>query len=164
MFVCIIDTFNLACLMYITKTGQVSKAAVYSTLNATFTIIFGLIDSRYEYWVIPYLVAIYFGYSLINYDKKVAAAKAARAKVRVRFVQRVEKDYEIVEKATITIGEDIDDEELANKISEFLYNYSIAQAQQKFEEKVEKQREMSISNIDAIEPKEETKQEETNGL
>lgn len=106
--------------MYITKTGQVSKAAVYSTLNATFTIIFGLIDNRYEYWVIPYLFAIYFGYSLINYDKKVAAAKAAKAKVKVRFIQKVEKDYEVVERATITIGEDIDDEELANKICESL--------------------------------------------
>lgn len=40
--VIIVDTFNLAALMFIAKTGQVSKAAVYSTLHGTWTVIFGI--------------------------------------------------------------------------------------------------------------------------
>lgn len=103
--------------MYITKTGQVSKAAVYSTLNAFWTIIFGIIQNVYPKFIFFYLVGIYAGYSYINYDKAVTAKKASLAKVKIRFVQKVENDYEIVEHCTINIGSDIDDEELINKIS-----------------------------------------------
>lgn len=55
IFLILVDTFNYACLMHITKTGQVSKAAVYSTLNATWTIAFGIIRGEYGVYVLIYL-------------------------------------------------------------------------------------------------------------
>lgn len=116
VFVVFVDCFNLSCLMYITKTGQVSKAAVYSTLNATWTIVFGIIQSKYEWFILIYLVGIYTGYAYINYDKKLTAAKAKKAKVKVRFIKRVKGDYEVLERRSIHIGSDIDDEELMEKI------------------------------------------------
>ena len=116
VFVVVVDCFNLACLTYIAKTGQVSKAAVYSTLNATWTIVFGIIQSKYELWIIFYLIAIYTGYTFINYDKKVAADKAKRAKVRIRFLKKVDESYEILKRKSIDIGSDVDDDELLEKI------------------------------------------------
>jgi drug/metabolite transporter (DMT)-like permease len=68
IWVCLVfvDTFNLACLTYITQIGDVSKAAVYGTLSATWTIVFGLIRSEYELWIVFYITAILVGYSLIK--------------------------------------------------------------------------------------------------
>ena len=84
--------------------GDVSKAAVYSTLNAVWTIVFGLIRSEYELWIVFYMIAIAVGYSLINYDKKVAADKARRAKVKIRFIQRIEnEDINTNGRQTLTI-------------------------------------------------------------
>ena len=103
--------------MYITKTGQVSKAAVYSTLNATWTIAFGFVGGQYQAYVIIYLILIYTGYSFINYDKKVAADKVKRAKVKVRFIKRVEGEYEVIGRKSINLYDDIDDEKLLDQIS-----------------------------------------------
>lgn len=47
-----------------------------------------------------YLIAIYSGYSFINYEKYVAAAKAREAKVKVVFKRTVEVDFEIGEYAS----------------------------------------------------------------
>ena len=80
--------------MYIARTGQASKAAVYSTLHATWTIIIGIVNREYVGYIYIYLAFVYIGYSLINYDKKKAAEKAKKAKVRVRFLRRVENDYD----------------------------------------------------------------------
>lgn len=93
--VVVVDTFNLSCLMYIARTGQASKAAVYSTLQASWTILIGIVrGDEYQAYVYPYLILIYIGYSLINYDKKKAAEKALKSKVRVRFLRRVHAEYE----------------------------------------------------------------------
>jgi hypothetical protein len=67
IFVCliVIDTFNLACFTFIAQTGQVSKAAVYSSLNATWIIIIELFQAQHRRWIWFYIVAIYAGYTLI---------------------------------------------------------------------------------------------------
>jgi hypothetical protein len=104
VFLICIDVFNLSCFLHIARTGQISKAAVYGTLGSLFTIIFGLIRSEYKPWIILYLISVYTGYSLINYDKKAAADKVRRSKIRIRFIQKIESgDYEIQERQSITI-------------------------------------------------------------
>lgn len=121
VFLIVVDSFNLAWLTYITKTGQVSKAAVYSTLNATWTIFFGMIRGEYQLWIIFYLIAIYIGYSAINYDKKVAADKAKRMKIRVRFLQKVDNEYDIMKVKEFEVGSDIDDDEIMEKVGKHPY-------------------------------------------
>lgn len=111
--------------MFITRTGDVSKAAVYSTLNATWTIIIGMVRQEFEWWIILYLVGIYAGYSLINYDKKVAADKAKRAKVRVRFIRKIDSEYEVLEGKTIHLGSDLDDDDFFDRLSKFFNQVTI---------------------------------------
>lgn len=96
------DTFNMACLLYIAKTGQASKAAVYSTLHASWTIVMGMVNGEYDNYVYPFLFFVYVGYSLISYDKKVAAEKAAKAKITVKFIKTIKKDYEVSLKSEYT--------------------------------------------------------------
>lgn len=125
IFIVVADVFGLACLMFITRTGDVSKAAVYSTLNATWTIIIGMVRQEFEWWIILYLVGIYAGYSLINYDKKVAADKAKRAKVRVRFIRKIDSEYEVLEGKTILLGSDLDDDDFFDRLSKFFNQFTI---------------------------------------
>ena len=69
MFLITIEMFNFVVLMYINKTGQVSKVAVYSTLHASFIIIFGLIQEKFSRFLVFYIILIYSGYVMIFYKK-----------------------------------------------------------------------------------------------
>lgn len=121
VFLICIDVFGLSTFLHIARTGQISKAAIYGTLGALFTIIFGLIRSEYKPWIILYLISVYTGYSLINYDKKSAANKAKRSNIRIRFIQKIERDdYEVQDRQSITIGDNIDDAELSKIIGKIL--------------------------------------------
>ena len=105
--------------MYIAQTGQASKAAVYSTLNATWTIVFGLVRGEYEALLFLYLIGIYTGYSFINYEKKKAAEKAKKAKIRVKFLKRVKEGHEEVKKGDFVLYSKDDNEEMIKKISKY---------------------------------------------
>jgi len=114
------DVFNISCLSYINKTGQVSKAAVFSTLAASWTIVIGIIRGEYKVYIFFYIAAIYTGYSFINYDKKKASQKAKRAKVKVKFVKSVKDNHEVICSKSFSIGTEINDYKLLQKIGNFM--------------------------------------------
>jgi len=152
IFIIWVDVFNISWLTYINKTGQVSKAAIYSTLAASWTIIIGMIRQEYQLWVIFYIIAIYVGYSFINYDKKKASEKAKKAKVRVRYVKKVAEEYEITKRASFAIGLDITDNELLKKIEEVANeNRSTLESTDKIDEdKFTKKKEFKSNINDAL--------------
>lgn len=92
MSLIVVSVFNASCITFILKTGQLSKAAVYSTLNASFIIIIGLIRGEYEGVVVIYIFCVYAGYVLIMYEKKKAARAKKLATIDIKFVERVDRN------------------------------------------------------------------------
>mmetsp|Transcript_5408 Transcript_5408/g.6156 ORF Transcript_5408/g.6156 Transcript_5408/m.6156 type:complete len:122 (+) Transcript_5408:843-1208(+) len=111
-----------------------------------------MIRQEYQLWVIFYIIAIYVGYSFINYDKKKASEKAKKAKVRVRYVKKVAEEYEITKRASFAIGLDITDNELLKKIEEVANeNRSTLESTDKIDEdKFTKKKEFKSNINDAL--------------
>ena len=86
----IIEMFNFVTLMYINKTGQVSKVALFSTLHASYIIIFGLINSKYSEFMTFYIVLIYVGYVIIFAKKRKDAKNLFRSNQKTIYFGKLE--------------------------------------------------------------------------
>ena len=94
IFLMISEMFNFIALMYLNKSGQVSKVALFSTLHATYIIIFGLIKGMYSRFFIIYIVLIYCGYILMFSEKRKQAKSVSRNKRKNKFISKVKDGVE----------------------------------------------------------------------
>lgn len=102
--------------MYIAKTGQISKASIYSTLSPIFNIFINVVRGNYSWPIFFHVFAVIVGFGLIQYDKKKVIDKAKRAKVKIKFYTKVNEEYEVAATTTLEIDEDIDDDKLLEEI------------------------------------------------
>lgn len=85
------EMFNFVTLMYINKTGQVSKVALFSTLHASFIIIFGLISNKYSRFMVFYIILVYSGYVMIFYKKRKDIKKVQMSNRIIKFLGQVSR-------------------------------------------------------------------------
>jgi len=114
----IVDVFNLGCFLHIAKKRQIAKAAVYATLNTFFVIIVNILRGLYPWWIYPYTVMIYIGYTLIAYDRSINFKKAMEHTIRIRFIQKLENEYEVVKDGDFIFDSSIDNEQLNTQLEE----------------------------------------------
>ena len=120
VFRIIVDVFNLCCFIYIAKKRQIAKAAVYSTLGTFFTIIVNILMGLYPWWIYPYIVAIYIGYTLIGYDRNKVFSQQMKETIRIRFVLKLTDDYKIMQEDDFIFDANLNNEELDQTISKGL--------------------------------------------
>lgn len=94
--------------MYIAKTGQISKAAVYMTLSPVFSITLGLMKGEYQAWIIAHILFVVIGYSLIQYKKNVILKRSKKVTVKVKFFKQVHEEYEVYGQAHQDLVSEVD--------------------------------------------------------
>mmetsp|Transcript_21799 Transcript_21799/g.19325 ORF Transcript_21799/g.19325 Transcript_21799/m.19325 type:complete len:214 (+) Transcript_21799:685-1326(+) len=108
----IVDVFNLCCFIYIISKRQIAKAALYATLNTFFVIIVNILKGNYPNWIYPYVILVYIGYTLLAYDRTVIWNKRNEENIQIKFIQKMEDDYEVVKSDDFDIDTNATNEDL----------------------------------------------------
>mmetsp|Transcript_26275 Transcript_26275/g.23243 ORF Transcript_26275/g.23243 Transcript_26275/m.23243 type:complete len:130 (+) Transcript_26275:745-1134(+) len=61
---------------------------------------------------------IYIGYTLIAYDRSINFKKAMEHTIRIRFIQKLENEYEVVKDGDFIFDSSIDNEQLNTQLEE----------------------------------------------